>query len=80
MCNGARVKTAVFRAVLLCALSAVQTAQLVGLDKSQEFQNEATRIMMSVACVFISNLATIVIYRVYKYKTINVRFAELFLK
>ena len=79
MCNGARVKTAVFRAVLLCAMSAVQTAQLVGLAKAQDIQNEATMIMMSVACVFISNLATIVIYRVYKYKTINVRFAELFL-
>jgi hypothetical protein len=78
MCNGGRVKTAVFRAVLLCALSALQTAQLVGLAKAEEFENGTKRMLMSLACVFVSNLATIMIFRVYKWKTINVRFAEYF--
>jgi hypothetical protein len=79
MCNGARVRTALVRAILLCALSAVQFGQVVGLAMAEnECGGGATKMLVMIATVVITNLATIGIFRGYKWKTKNVGFAAVF--
>lgn len=73
-----RVKTATLRSTLLCAIAALQFAQLQGLVIASEMSDGiAAQAAMAVAALVIPYLATYIAFKEYKQRTRNVGFAVL---